>query len=50
MMAGGSMAYHMDVMGGREVGSIVRMSGRALGIRLGLEERVIERRPPARKV
>lgn len=50
MMGGGSMAYELDDGRGQKVGSLVRMSGRVLGIALSLEERITERQPPHRKV
>ena len=50
MMAGSRMTVDVDTAEGRAVGSIIRMSGRVLGIRLKLEEIVIERDPPLRKV
>jgi len=50
MMAGSAMQISMDHLGGRAVGSRVRMEGRMLGINLRLEEVVTERNPPLRKV
>lgn len=50
MMAGVRMEYTFDDGGGRTVGAIVRMHGNLLGVGLALEERVIERLPPQRKV
>ena len=50
MMLGGSMSYEFDERGGREVGSVIRMTGAILGLRLGVEEIVTERIPPRRKV
>jgi hypothetical protein len=49
MMLGGSMSYEFE-RGGREVGSIIRMTGTILGLQLGVEEIVTERIPPRRKV
>ena len=49
MMLGSRMEISTDDGGGRTVGSRVRMSGRVLGIRLSLEEVVVEREPPTRK-
>lgn len=49
MMLGGSMSYEFDERGGREVGSVIRMSGAILGLRLAVEEIVTERIPPRRK-
>ena len=50
MMLGGSMSYDVDERGGREVSSVIRMTGAILGLRLGVEEIVTERIPPPRKV
>jgi hypothetical protein len=50
MMGGGSMHYELDDGRGQRVGSLVRMSGRVMGIQLELEERIVERQPPLRKV
>ena len=36
MMLGGSMSYEVDERGGREVGSVIRMTGAILGLRLGV--------------
>lgn len=49
MMLGSSMRITTDELGGRAVGSKVRMHGRMLGIPLSLEEVVIEREPPRLK-
>ena len=49
MMLGSSMRITTDELGGRAVGSKVRMHGRMLGIALSLEEVVIEREPPRLK-
>ena len=49
MMAGSRMAIETDERDGRAVGSKVRMSGSMLGMRLALEEVVVEREPPLRK-
>lgn len=49
MMLGSRMEISTDGGGGRSVGSRVRMSGRVLGMRLSLEEVVVEREPPVRK-
>ena len=49
MMLGSRMEISTDGGGGRTVGSRVRMSGRVLGMRLALEEIVVEREPPRRK-
>lgn len=50
MMAGGKMRLDLDAGQGRSVGSIIRMSGRILGMSLSVEEAVTERVPPRRKV
>lgn len=49
MMLGSRMEISTDDGGGRAVGSRIRMSGRVLGIRLSLDEVVVEREPPRRK-
>jgi hypothetical protein len=48
-MAGSSMAIEADAAGGRAMGSLVRLSGRVLGMRLGAVVEVVERKPPRRK-
>jgi hypothetical protein len=50
MMAGSRMTLDLDDARGRAVGSVIRLSGRFLGIRLDLEEVVVERTPPSRKI
>jgi hypothetical protein len=50
MTAGASMRIDTDADHGQAVGSVIRMSGRVLGVRLGLEEVVTEHAPPQRKV
>jgi hypothetical protein len=50
MMAGSRMQFSYDESGGRAVGSKIWMGGSILGLRLALEEVVIERDPPKRKV
>jgi hypothetical protein len=49
MMGGGSMAYEFDEGRGQAVGSHIRMTGAAFGLRLEVDEVVTERTPPARK-
>lgn len=46
MMLGSRMWIETDASDGRAVGSRVRMSGRVLGMRLALEEVVVERQAP----
>jgi hypothetical protein len=50
LMAGSSMSVQVDAAEGKAVGSKITMSGRILGVTLGVEEVVIERRPPVCKV
>ena len=50
MMLGSRMTMDVDAGGGRAIGSRIRMRGRMLGIALSLEEAIIERRVPVRKV
>ena len=49
MMGGSKMRFSYDEGRGRTVGAKIRMAGSILGIRLGLEEVVVERAPPLRK-
>ena len=49
-MGGGSMRVDTDDGGGRRPGSVIHLSGRAFGIRLEVEEVVIEHVRPRRKV
>lgn len=48
--AGARMTIEVDEGRGRAIGSRIRLIGRALGIRLFVEEVVTERDPPHRKV
>jgi hypothetical protein len=50
MMLGGRMIYWFDEAQGRAVGSVIKMEGRILGAGLSVEEVVVERQPPRRKV
>jgi hypothetical protein len=50
MMMGGWMTYELDEAKGRAVGSVIKVSGTILGVRLFIEEVVTERDPPRRKV
>lgn len=49
-MAGGRMTYDFDDGKGRLPGSVIRMRGEMLGMKLLVEEAVIQRVPPQRKV
>jgi hypothetical protein len=49
MMGGGRMDVELDAGRGRQLGSRIRMSGRAFGLKLSLEEVVGEYDPPRRK-
>ena len=49
LMGGSSMVIATDGLGGRAVGSKVRMAGRVFGTALSLDEVVTERRPPFTK-
>jgi hypothetical protein len=49
MMAGSRMRFSYDEGGGRAVDSKIHMAGSMFGVRLGLEEAVVERVPPFRK-
>jgi hypothetical protein len=50
MMMGGRMTYEFDETKGRAVGSVIKMGGSFLGIKLSVEEVVTERDPPRCKV
>jgi hypothetical protein len=50
MMIGSRMDIELDAAEGRAVGSRIRLHGRVLGIPLILDEVVVERIPPVRKV
>lgn len=49
MTAGGSMRIEFDDGQGRAVGSVMRMRGNVLGLRLSADEAVTVREPPSRK-
>jgi hypothetical protein len=49
MMAGATMRVETDALRGQAVGSLIRVTGRVLGVNLAVEEVVIERVPPLRK-
>jgi len=50
MMGGGRMTYVFDAGRGQAVGSHIIMGGSAFGLALAVDEVVIERDPPRRKV
>ncbi len=50
MMIGARMRYQIDEAQGRAVGSVIRMDGSVLGLKLSIEEVVVTREPPVRKV
>jgi polyketide cyclase/dehydrase/lipid transport protein len=50
MMGGGRMDIELDNARGESVGSRIRLTATVFGIRLSVEEVVIERHPPDRKV
>ncbi len=47
---GGRMETEIDEGRGQAVGSRIRLSGRFLGVELSVDEMVVERNPPRRKV
>ena len=49
MMGGGKMQIELDAARGQSIGSRIRVGGRVFGLRLSLEEVVVERNPPQRK-
>ena len=49
-MGGGRMQTELDAGRGQNVGSRIRLSGRVFGVALSVEEIVVERDPPHRKV
>ena len=49
MMAGATMRVETDELKGQAVGSVLRVTGRVLGLDLAVEEVVTERVPPLRK-
>lgn len=49
MTAGGSMRIDLDSGNGQAIGSVIRMTGHVLGLRLYVEEAVTVREPPTRK-
>lgn len=50
MMLGGHMRYELDEGHGQRIGSVIRMIGMVAWVRLELEEIVLERDPPMRKM
>lgn len=50
MMGGGRMRVELDDLGGRAVGSHIKLGGKVLGIRLFLDEVVTHRNAPTGKV
>ncbi len=44
------MSYEFDQTEGREIGGRIRLTGAILGMRLYVEEAIVERQPPTRKV
>lgn len=49
MMAGATMQMEMDAQQGRAIGSLIRVTGHGLGVKLFVEEVVTERVPSLRK-
>lgn len=49
MMAGASMHIETDNHKGQALGSVITLTGRVLGLRLSVAERVIDYAPPLRK-
>ena len=43
------MHYRLDAAGGREVGSVIRLDGRMMGLAVHVKEVITERVPPVRK-
>ncbi len=50
MMLWGSMAYDFDEALGQSVGSVIKMTGKVAGLKLYVEEVVIQRQPPFLKI
>ena len=50
MMAGATMQVETDALRGQAVGSLIRITGRVLGMKLTVEEVVTEWVPPLRKI
>ncbi|MGC5225079.1 hypothetical protein ACPW96_21130 [Micromonospora sp. DT81.3] len=49
MMAGSTMTTQVDELGGHAVGSHIRMTGRVIGIPVGLDQAITLREPPLAK-
>ena len=49
MKAGATMRVEVDALQGQAVGSLIRVTGRVLGVNLVVDEVVTERVPPLRK-
>ncbi len=49
MMAGATMQVETDALKGQAVGTVIRITGRVLGVNLAVDEVVTERVPPLRK-
>lgn len=49
MMAGATMQVSADALTGQAVESVIRITGRVLGVNLGVDEVVTERSSPSRK-
>lgn len=49
MMGGGKMQLSFDDQAGREVGSVISLSGRVFGVGLSVQEIITEREPPDHK-
>ena len=49
MMAGATMRVETDALKGQAVSSLIRLTGRVLGVNLAVEEVITERVPPLRK-
>lgn len=50
MMGGGSMQCEVDVLAGKAVGSVIRLTGKAFGITIAAEEIIEDRTVPYSKV
>ena len=48
-LLGTTMQMSTDALGGRQIGSLIRLDGRVLGLRIGLVEVVTQREPPRAK-